>query len=126
MFNFHKVGLEPFFAFFFKRTFLYLRVCQVLVTARGLFLAATRASLQLWSAGSRVPGLCSLQYTGSLVETLGSVVSVCGLGRLTAHGILIPQPGIKPIPPELAGRLLITGPPGKSRALLSINHTASK
>ena len=64
--------------------------------------------------------------TGSLVETLGSLVSVCGLSCLTARGILVPRPGVKHIPPELEGRLLITGPPGKSWALLSINHIASK
>ena len=58
--------------------------------ARGLFLAATQAFLQLWSAGSRVPGFCSSQHTGSLVETSGSAVSVCGLGCLTACGISVP------------------------------------
>ena len=32
-----------------------------------------------------------------------------------AHGILAPQLGIKPIPTALEGRILTTGPPGKSR-----------
>ena len=63
MFNFHKVGLEPFFPFSF---FFLENICLFMgmsgVMARGLFLEATQASLQLWSAGSRVPGLCSLQY----------------------------------------------------------------
>ena len=31
-----------------------------------------------------------------------------------ACGILAPQPGIKPTPPELEGEVLPTGPPGKS------------
>ena len=31
-----------------------------------------------------------------------------------ACGILTPQPGIKPAPPALEGRVLTTGPPGKS------------
>ena len=31
-----------------------------------------------------------------------------------ACGILTPQPGIKPIPPALEGKVLATEPPGKS------------
>ena len=31
-----------------------------------------------------------------------------------ARGILVPQPGIDPTPPELEGEVLTTGPPGKS------------
>ena len=31
-----------------------------------------------------------------------------------ASGILAPQPGIKPTPPALEGKVLITGPLGKS------------
>ena len=31
-----------------------------------------------------------------------------------AYWILAPQPGIKPIPPVLEGKVLTTGPPGKS------------
>ena len=31
-----------------------------------------------------------------------------------ARGILAPQPGIKPAPPALDGKVLTTGPPGKS------------
>ena len=30
-------------------------------------------------------------------------------------GILVPQPGIESLPPALAGRFLITGPPGNSQ-----------
>ena len=30
-----------------------------------------------------------------------------------ACGILVPQPGIEPMPPVLEGRVLATGPPGK-------------
>ena len=33
-------------------------------------------------------------------------------------GILAPQPGLKPEPPKLEGKVLITGPPGKSHVLL--------
>ena len=31
-----------------------------------------------------------------------------------ACGILAPQPGIKPTPPALEGKVLTTGPPGRS------------
>ena len=30
------------------------------------------------------------------------------------YGILSPQPGIEPAPPALEGKVLTTGPPGKS------------
>ena len=30
-----------------------------------------------------------------------------------AYEILAPQPGIKPVPPSLEGKVLTTGPPGK-------------
>ena len=35
-------------------------------------------------------------------------------GCSTACGILVPQPGIKPMSPALEGQFLATGPPGKS------------
>ena len=31
-----------------------------------------------------------------------------------ARGILVPQPGIEPTPPALEGKILTTGPPGRS------------
>ena len=40
-------------------------------------------------------------------------VLVSGLGCLATCGILVPQLGIKPLPPALQGRFLTTGPPGK-------------
>ena len=33
---------------------------------------------------------------------------------LEARGILAPRPGIEPAPPVLEGKVLTTGPPGKS------------
>ena len=35
-----------------------------------------------------------------------------------ACGLLVPGPGVEPLSPTLAGRLLTTGPPGKSLILL--------
>ena len=58
----------------------------------------------------------SLQPSGfSLVEgPRFSVVAVRGLSCPMACGILVPQPGIEPMSPALEGRVLTTGPPGKS------------
>ena len=42
----------------------------------------------------------------------------CFFGR-EACGILAPWPGIEPAPPILEGEILTTGPPGKSREILS-------
>ena len=36
-----------------------------------------------------------------------------------ACGILAPHPGIEPTPPALEGKVLTTGPPGKSPNLIS-------
>ena len=35
-----------------------------------------------------------------------------------ACGISVPQPGIEPIPPALEGKILTSGPPGKSQTIL--------
>ena len=50
-----------------------------------------------------------IKHSGSLV----------GVYRISpeAYGILVPWPGIKPLSPELKGRFLTTGPPGKSSPL---------
>ena len=47
-------------------------------------------------------------------EHTGSVVASCGLCCPTACGFLVPRPGIKPVSPSSQGRLLATGPRGKS------------
>ena len=44
----------------------------------------------------------------------GTLVVACGLSCPTACGISVPHPGIEPASPALLGRLLTTGPPGKS------------
>ena len=43
------------------------------------------------------------------------VIVARGLSCATACGILVPQPGIEPMSPALAGGFLTTGPPGKSQ-----------
>ena len=39
-------------------------------------------------------------------------------GGHKAYGILVPRPGIEPALPALEGKVLTTGPPGKSQTLL--------
>ena len=46
------------------------------------------------------------------------LVMVHGLGCSLARGILVPQPGVKPMSPALGGGLLATGPAGKSHQWL--------
>ena len=45
---------------------------------------------------------------------MGSVVVAQGLSCSAVCEILVPQPGIKPKSPELQGKFLTTGLPGKS------------
>ena len=73
---------------------------------KGLFIAVLGLSpvvalglLLLQSTGSKAWGLCS---NGGL--------SSCS----AACGILVSRPGTEPVSPELEGRFLTTGPPGKS------------
>ena len=46
-----------------------------------------------------------------------SIASVGFFGHMPC-GILVPWPGMEPIPPTLEGEVLTTGPPGKSLLLL--------
>ena len=51
---------------------------------------------------------------------VGSVVVVCGLSCPDACRILVPRPGTELVFPALQGRLLTTGPPGKSLIIVLI------
>ena len=57
----------------------------------------------LSSCGAWAPehGLCSLRHVAFVAPT--------------ACGILVPQPGIEPVSPAMAGGFLTTVPPGKPR-----------
>ena len=53
--------------------------------------------------------------SGFSLQRLGaSLHIVCGLSCLAAYGILVPQPGIKPVSSTSESRILTTGLPGKS------------
>ena len=47
-------------------------------------------------------------------DLLAQELGVLRLRSLEVCGILVPPPGIEPSSPSLEGRLLTTGPPGKS------------
>ena len=64
----------------------------------------------LWFVGSWSSGAQQSQHKGSWVEVLW-------LHCPAAHGILLPPPGTEPMTSALEGRLLTTGPPGKSQGV---------
>ena len=66
----------------------------IFVASRGVFRCGTW-TLWLWRAGS--------------------VVTACRLGYSVACGILVPRPGIKPVPPALQGGFLIMDHQGGPR-----------
>ena len=58
---------------------------------------------------------CTLRtYSKQALECGGLVAAVHELSYPLAWGLLVPQPGIKPVTPALQGEFLATGPPGKS------------
>ena len=59
------------------------------------------------------------------LQLLDSLVAVVRLSCSLACGILVPQQGFKPVCPALQGRLLTSGPPGKSPEYL-LNATIDK
>ena len=98
-----------------------------------VFIAAHRLSLvaetegysSLWYTGFSSWWLLLLQSTGSR----GTGFSSCGAQAQLLHGMWnLPGPGIKPLPPALAGRFLSTVPPQKSplRTFLMIGGGINK
>ena len=100
--------------FFFKNLFIYFWLRWVFVAAHGLFIAV--ASLvaehglqvlrlqQLWHAGFSSCGSRALE------RRLSSCGTWAQLLRSMWH---LPGLGFEPVSPALAGRFLITAPPGK-------------
>ena len=56
-----------------------------------------------------------------LLRCAGFSLLVCRLNCPTAHGILVPGPGIEPASPALAGGFLTTGSPGKAHSFVKIS-----
>ena len=83
---------------YFKKKLICFLLCQSYL---GTFYCNAQASLWLW-------------HVSSVVRHLGSVVVVLGLSCPEPCGILVPQPGTEQMFPELEGRFLTTGTPGKT------------
>ena len=112
----------------FKYLFIYLWLCWVFVSVRGLSLVAASGG----HSSSRCAGLSPsqpllLRSTGS--RRAGSVVvehrlqtlrlSNCGSRAQLLHGMWdLPRLGLEPVSPALAGRFSTTAPPRKPRLLL--------
>ena len=62
-----------------------------------------------WALGARASVLAA-----DRLWSVGSVIVACRLSCFLSCGVLVPQPGIELMSPALQGRLLTTGPPGKS------------
>ena len=76
----------------------------------------------LWYAGFSLQWLLLLQSTGSRLKGFSSCGSWALEHRLSSCGARdellcgmwdLPGPGLEPVSPALAGRFLITAPPGK-------------
>ena len=108
--NFPRLeNLSIFFKFIYL--FIYLWLCWVFVSVRGLSLVAASGG----RSSSRCAGLSLsrpllLQSTGS--RRAGSVIVAHGPSCSAAMWDL-PRPGLEPMSPALAGRFSTTAPPGK-------------
>ena len=104
---------QGFFFVLFIYLFMYLWLCWVFVSVRGLSLVAASGG----HSSSRCAGLSLswpllLQSTGS--RRAGSAIVAHGPSRSAACGMWdLLRPGLEPTSPALAGRFSCTAPPGK-------------
>ena len=70
-----------------------------------------------------VTSRCGAQTLGTQASVVAVTdsVSCSGWVYLLRGRWNLPGPGIEPMPPASAGGFLITGPPGKSSAIISLN-----
>ena len=93
--------------------FIYLWLCWVFVSVRGLSLVVASGG----HSSSRCAGL-SLSWPLVAEHRLQTRrLSSCGSRAQLLRGMWdLPRPGLDPVSPALAGRLSTTVPPGKSHA----------
>ena len=93
--------------------FIYLWLCWVFVSVRGLSLVVASGG----HSSSRCAGL-SLSWPLVAEHRLQMCrLSNCGSRAQLLRGMWdLPRPGLDPVSPALAGRLSTTVPPGKSHA----------
>ena len=118
LFFFFKI-LFLFIYFWLRWAFLAARRLSLVAASRGYSSLrcagfSLRRLLLLWSMGSRRTGFSSC---GS--QALERRLSSCGAWAQLLYGMWdLPEPGIEPVSPALAGKFLTTAPPGKSRRTL--------
>ena len=103
--------------------FIYVWLCWVFVAACGLSLVAASGGYSLFRCTGLLRWLLLLQSTGSRhagssscgARALERSLSSCGARAQLLGGMWdLPEPGIEPMSPALAGGFLTTAPPGKS------------
>ena len=99
--------------FFFKYLFIYLWLCWVFVSVRGLSLVVASGD----HSSSRCAGLSLSQPLLAEHRLQTCRLSNCGPRAQLLRGTWdLPRPGLEPVSPALAGRLSTTAPPGKPMA----------
>ena len=90
--------------------FFLFRLHLVIITAHRLSLVAENGVHSVAEMCELLVAVASLVAKPGLYSA-GSVVMMHGLSCPAARGILVPQPGIEPMSPALAGGFLTTRPP---------------
>ena len=97
--------------FFFNFYFIYLWLCWVFVSVRGLSLAAASGGHFFIAVHGPLSIAASLLAEHRLQTRR---LSNCGSRAQLLRGMWdLPRPGLEPVSPALAGRLPTTAPPGK-------------
>ena len=113
--QYHFQASQFYVIYFLKNNFkIYLFLCVLALRCAGC--------LQLWQAGCSSCGVLTSHCRGFSLQSRGSRARI----SVVVTGTLLPlskrdppRPGIEPMSPALAGRLLTTGPLGKSLFCLS-------
>ena len=116
--------LTPFISFFFfKDLILFIFGCIGSSLLRGLSLVAKSGGYSLLRCAGF--SLCGFSCCGALALDMWASVAVahrlssCGTRAQLLRGMQdLPEPGIEPMSPALAGGFLSTAPPGKSLVLV--------
>ena len=120
MFCYFEVLSQRFFFFFFKKftffyLFIYLWLCWVFVSVRGLSPIAASGD----HSSSRCAGLSPPRPLAAEHRLQVRRLSNCGSwAQLLRDMWDLPRPGPEPVSPALAGRLSTTAPPGKPSAFV--------
>ena len=98
------------FCFVFKVLFIYLWLCWVFASVRGLSLVAASGG----HSSSRRAGLSLSRPLVAEHRLQTHRLSNYGSRAQLLHGMWdLPRPGLEPVSPALAGRFSTTAPPGK-------------